>query len=158
EELDVGDWFDPAFAGEKIPTLREALHVAGIGRRLGVVVEIKAECLNFGEQSIATILNREIAGAGLPNPRVDYGGIVVTSFYPQPLQELAQIAPEVALFQLVPPIETIIPALYPNISSALDYITAYARGAAIPVEEATEERIHAIRERGLAVFVWTVNE
>jgi glycerophosphoryl diester phosphodiesterase len=158
EELDAGSWFDPEFSDEKIPTLREALHVAQIGRSLGVMVEIKGECLNFGEQSIATILNAEIATAGLPKPTSEYGGIIVTSFYPQPLQELAQIAPEVALFQLVPPIETIVPSLYPNIASALDYITAYARGVSIPLKEATPEHVRTVRERGLAVFVWTVNE
>src|SRR5207247_399189 len=100
----------------------------------------------------------KIDAAGLPNPQAEYGGIIVTSFYPQPLQQLAQIAPEVALFQLVPPIETIVPSMYPNIGSALDYITAFARGASIPLGEATPDRIQAIHERRLAVFVWTVNE
>jgi glycerophosphoryl diester phosphodiesterase len=38
--LDAGGWFDPRFAGEPVPTLREALRLArGIG--LGLVVEIK---------------------------------------------------------------------------------------------------------------------
>lgn len=40
--LDAGSWFDPAFAGEKIPTLDEALrHIAALG--LGVNIEIKAD-------------------------------------------------------------------------------------------------------------------
>lgn len=38
--LDAGSWFDPAFAGERVPTLREALrHVNG---RAGVDIDFKA--------------------------------------------------------------------------------------------------------------------
>lgn len=38
--LDAGAWFDPAFAGERVPTLAEALdHAREIG--LGLVVEVK---------------------------------------------------------------------------------------------------------------------
>jgi len=40
--LDAGSWFDPAFAGQNIPTLEQALHhIAKLG--LGVNLEIKAD-------------------------------------------------------------------------------------------------------------------
>lgn len=39
EQLDAGSWFDPKFAGEKLPTLAEALDLAK--GRIGVYVEIK---------------------------------------------------------------------------------------------------------------------
>jgi len=40
--LDAGSWFDPAFAGETIPTLETALrHIASLG--LGLNIEIKAD-------------------------------------------------------------------------------------------------------------------
>ncbi len=38
-EIDVGSWFDPAYAGERVPTLREVLELAR--GRAGVVVELK---------------------------------------------------------------------------------------------------------------------
>ena len=105
EELDAGSWFNPAFKGEMIPTLGDAFHVAGVSRPMGVMVEIKGEALSYGEQSIISILKGKIDAAGLPNPTAEFGGLIVTSFYPQPLQDIAQLAPEVALFQLVPPLE-----------------------------------------------------
>jgi glycerophosphoryl diester phosphodiesterase len=39
-ELDAGSWFDPAFAGERMPTLRAVLDLAE-AESLGLVVEIK---------------------------------------------------------------------------------------------------------------------
>ncbi|HVI52430.1 MAG TPA: glycerophosphodiester phosphodiesterase [Candidatus Sulfotelmatobacter sp.] len=40
--LDAGSWFGPDFAGEKLPTLEDALcHIAALG--LGVNIEIKAD-------------------------------------------------------------------------------------------------------------------
>lgn len=37
--LDAGSWFGPAFAGERVPTLEEAVNL--VGGRLGLLVEIK---------------------------------------------------------------------------------------------------------------------
>jgi glycerophosphoryl diester phosphodiesterase len=46
-ELDAGSWFDPAFAGERIPTLQEVFDT--VGHRLLVNVEIKSlPGLNWG--------------------------------------------------------------------------------------------------------------
>jgi len=42
-QLDAGSWFDPAFSGERIPTLREALLLARDNSDgIGVVIEIKS--------------------------------------------------------------------------------------------------------------------
>lgn len=49
--LDAGSWFDPRFAGEKIPTLREALALAK--GKIKVAVEIKAD--GIAEQVVQRI-------------------------------------------------------------------------------------------------------
>ena len=51
KELDAGSWFDPAFAGEKVPTLREMLELVKELRpdfRLGVEIkEYTEECVDL---------------------------------------------------------------------------------------------------------------
>lgn len=88
--LDAGSWFGASFAGERIPTLAEALELAK-GRGI-VNVEIKS--------------SRESARNGGPSPKAlsravvrvieahaEPGSIVVSSFDPRVLRRVRRLAP-----------------------------------------------------------------
>lgn len=71
KKLDAGSWFDPAFAGERVPTLAEALDLAK--DRIGVYVEIKGSGDDrrlmdgivraaTGHKELTPALKREISG------------------------------------------------------------------------------------------------
>ena len=85
--LDAGSWFDPAFAGERVPTFAEALALAGeLG--LGVNVEIKpcpgreAETARVATEALATLWPSD-----RPTP-------LVSSFAPECLAVAREVAPE----------------------------------------------------------------
>ncbi len=55
-QLDAGSWFGAAFAGEKIPTLREALLVAKNSKgNIGVVIELKSGETRLAIKTVALI-------------------------------------------------------------------------------------------------------
>ncbi|WP_020569469.1 glycerophosphodiester phosphodiesterase family protein [Neolewinella persica] len=56
--LDAGSWFGPEFAGEKIPTLSEALEVAFTStNNIGVVIELKSTDVRLPEMVATMIQN-----------------------------------------------------------------------------------------------------
>ncbi len=59
--FDAGSWFGPQFAGEKIPTLAEALDLAlGAPYEIGVVIEIKADTPTIVERVLAEVQKRNL--------------------------------------------------------------------------------------------------
>lgn len=85
--LDAGAWFSPAFKGERVPTLEEALHLcAGLG--LGMNVEIKPCRGRAVETTTATLgVLRRHWPEGLPLP-------LISSFEHRCLALAGEIAPE----------------------------------------------------------------
>lgn len=83
-ELDAGSWFDPRFAGERVPTLDEVL--AEVDGRILLNVEIKSEAVPRGVVS-------EVAAALREREMVKQ--VVVSSFSPTALQEMHEAAPEI---------------------------------------------------------------
>ena len=95
-ECDAGSWFGPAFAGELVPTLEEALALA-VELNLGVNIEIKADP------------GREYASAAAVADTIERFGpappLYVSSFLPTAVATLRDLAPRVArgiLFRAVP--------------------------------------------------------
>jgi glycerophosphoryl diester phosphodiesterase len=83
-QLDAGGWFDPAYAGEKIPTLRSAL--AKMRDRIGLWLELKSPRLHPGlEKSTAEVL-RSAPGDWLTAPY----RCVATCFDNSALERFAQ--------------------------------------------------------------------
>jgi len=83
-ELDAGRWFDPRFAGERIPTLDEVLEL--VGDRLRVNIEIKGMSLRDRgvEARVAETVRR-------------YGAqerVLISSFNPLALTRIQRAAPE----------------------------------------------------------------
>jgi glycerophosphoryl diester phosphodiesterase len=96
-ECDGGSWFDPSFAGERMPTLDEVLLLAA-ELDLGANIEIKSD------------RGREYATAAAvapsaPRPRGRPSAVLVSSFLPSTLAALRELAPEIprgVLFRFIP--------------------------------------------------------
>ena len=82
--LDAGSWFDPRFAGERIPTLDEVL--AEVEGRILLNIEIKGEAVDRG-------IVGEVASAVREHGM--NGQVVISSFSPAALQEMAAVASEI---------------------------------------------------------------
>lgn len=96
-ECDAGSWFDPAFAGERIPTLDEALLLAA-ELDLGANVEIKADRGREYATAVAVADTIERLGGRAP-------ALLVSSFLVSALAALRDVAPQIprgVLFRLVP--------------------------------------------------------
>src|SRR5712691_13255840 len=96
-ECDAGSWFDPSFAGERVPTLDEALVLAAeLG--LGANVEIKSD--RGREYATAAAVSSTVQRLGGRAPVV-----LVSSFLVSALVALRERAPEIpraVLFRMVP--------------------------------------------------------
>ncbi len=84
KKLDAGSWFSAEFAGERIPTLEEALRLAK-GRIL-VNVEIKTEAVGYGIVAKALELVEELDMKD---------AVVISSFDPKALSKARELDPEI---------------------------------------------------------------
>lgn len=140
--LDVGRRFSAAFAGERIPTLAEALAV--LPRAASCNIELKCEA-PLREVGLARRLSRELrlAGAG--------PALVLSSFDPAALALSRLLAPRLPAAMLVDASQSL----------ALREGAARAMGAAaLHVEHrlCTRESVRRWRSRGLRVAAWTVDD
>ncbi|MDZ4771100.1 MAG: glycerophosphodiester phosphodiesterase family protein [Chloroflexota bacterium] len=85
--LDAGAWFDPRFAGTRIPTLDEVFET--VGARLFVNVEIKSESVDTDgvEQVVADCIARHNMDAR----------VIVSSFNPLTLRRFRALLPDVPI-------------------------------------------------------------
>jgi len=83
--LDAGSWFDPSFAGERIPTLREVLQWAH--GRTKVVIEIKQGPIFY--PNVEQLLVAELDAAGMR------GDVLVISFDHQSVRRVKELAPDI---------------------------------------------------------------
>lgn len=141
--LDAGSWFDPRFAGERIPTLQEVFDA--VGHRLLINVEIKVEAgYHPPAQEAETVRLIE------DNDMVER--VIVSSFSIASLRRVRRLNPHIALGLLYARVET---PLFP----------ALARLLGTPFEAlhpefglVTPRYMAGARRRGLPVNAWTVNE
>ena len=95
--LDAGSWKSPAFAGERIPTLDDAL--AAVRGRAGLLLEIKAPHRHPGiEAAVASALTTDGTPVGPADARDD---VVVQSFDRHSVAAFARLQPGVDTAQLV---------------------------------------------------------
>lgn len=89
--LDAGSWFDPRFAGERIPTWEEA--VALVGDRAGLYPELKTPAL-YRERHVdqTGLFVASVRTLGLDRTP---GRLIVQSFDPVPLQQMAAELPAI---------------------------------------------------------------
>ena len=86
KELDAGSWFDPVFAGQRIPTLQEVIDA--VGHRLLLNIELKVK--SWSDGGLAAKVVRLVEQNGL----VDR--VVLSSFNPLAVWRVRQRNPQIA--------------------------------------------------------------
>jgi len=136
--LDAGSWFDPRYAGERIPTLDEVLK---LGPRVRLNIEIKARSAPAAEAAKA-VWSR-VRQAGLEDR------VLISCFDLRVLRALRDLDPEVRLG-------------FPWQAGLRDPIrratTLRCRMMLFDVGGLSEKKVRRCREVGLEVWVYTVNE
>jgi glycerophosphoryl diester phosphodiesterase len=134
--LDAGAWFDPAYGGETIPTLREVLDAVS----LPVNVELKAR----GDDGLEARAFDVVQAAGAERR------VVFSSFHPQSLVRLRRRAADADIAVLWSRRRLLL-AL--QLAQGVRATALHIRNGAVAPGE-----VRAARDRGLEVRVWTVND
>jgi glycerophosphoryl diester phosphodiesterase len=134
--LDAGRWFGEPFAGERIPTLAEVLNEI----RLPINVELKAG----GGPGLEARTLAVVRSAGA------LGRVIFSSFDPDALLRLRTLTADAELAVLWTR-----RGLFPGLELAR---RVAARGLHLRKKIASPAGLAAVRETGLAIRVWTVNE
>lgn len=135
KELDAGSWFDVSFAGEKLPTLREALELIR-----------KTECRVYLElKDIGEKEGFEEAVLGVVEDCGMTGQCVFASFRYEYLQHLKELDNNLQVLYNTSSEKTDLPEDF-----SADYY-------GIAVSAVTSDQVKAIHDAGRKVFVWTVN-
>ncbi|MFP4501603.1 MAG: glycerophosphodiester phosphodiesterase [Candidatus Hydrogenedentota bacterium] len=180
KELDAGDWFSPEYAGERLPTLGEALDYAK--GRIGVYIEVKNsddDRLLFGRMAAATQdverltpelradLMTMVADSGTRNlaltravidavrTRDMANQVVIQSFSPVICLVALSEAPEMRVEMLASEDEDH-PEHWPQLVRFAKVIRADGFNA--HHESLTPERIADFHASGMTVAAWTVDE
>ena len=141
QRLDAGAWFDPAFAGERIPTLAETLDLAR--GRIGLNIELKrGKNLPYTLEELAERTLTVVRQAGMT------AGALFSSFTPAAIDRIRTLAPDLPVALIVDrhwatPAEADGGAGYP----ALNCRTSVLSG----------ENIRRAHAAGVRIHVWTVN-
>jgi len=138
KKLDVGSWFAPGFAGERIPTLAEVLEWAR--GRIGLAIEIKNGPVFY--PGIEEKVVEALEAYGMEEE------VIVISFDHRCVRRVKELRPGIAtgilyVGRLADPVAAARAALADAIHPKADYLTA--------------EDIQEAHGAGLAVSTWTVN-
>ena len=142
KQLDAGTWFGPAFAGETIPTLAEALTCcAGLG--IAVNIEIKPDSGHERETAQAALrVARQVWPVDLPPP-------LISSFHKIALTVAFQSAPDWPRGLLVEDL----PPDWRQATLDLGCTAIHAAASCLNADKVAE-----IRAAGLNVLAYTVND
>jgi glycerophosphoryl diester phosphodiesterase len=146
KQLDAGAWKGSAFAGERIPTIAEAIATMPRGRTL--FIELKS-----GIETVPAIA-RAIRAAN-PEPRAH---LALQGFDAEGLAALAKELPSApAFWDVDPPMDGDRPLPYPL--TIVDEAKRHGfAGLALLHVSVTDELIAEARGVGLEVDVWTIND
>ncbi|MCM1231022.1 MAG: phosphatase PAP2 family protein [Ruminococcus flavefaciens] len=135
KELDAGSWFDSSFAGEKLPTLSEALELIG-NTECKVYLELK----DIGDkEGFEEAVLESVSRCGMEEQ------CVFASFRYEYLRHLKELDDSLQI-------------LYNTSSGTETLVEEFpADYYGLAVDAAAQENINAIHEAGKKAFVWTVN-
>jgi glycerophosphoryl diester phosphodiesterase len=143
-QLDAGSWKAPEYAGERIPTLQEALAVIRPSRS-GLLLELKSPALYPGiEAEVAAAMR---AAPGYVESSVRNGRLVVQSFDFASMETYAALEPDVPIGLLGRPA----PAMLPELATYADQVNPNHRLI-------DAEYVDAVHDAGMDMLVYTVNE
>lgn len=142
KELDAGRWFDPTFAGERIPTLQEVFDT--VGHCLLVNVEIKS--LPGRSRGLEAEVVRLIEDNNLTHR------VIASSFNPLALRQVKRLNPNIPTALLYAPGQPVF--------LRRAWLAAFApHEFRHPHHTLVDERLMAwARREGYRVNTWTVNE
>lgn len=144
KQLDAGSWFGPQFAKEPVPTLCEALKLAGEDRPL--LVEIK--------ELAAALPSAEVVRSAGAVDRM-----VVQSFLPDAVTAFRRILPQVPAGFLISPGRADDPASPQWIAKVCAQASECgAAFAAVYHKAVTPRLVEYLFRRGLSVWAWTVDD
>ncbi|MDD4112008.1 MAG: glycerophosphodiester phosphodiesterase family protein [Herbinix sp.] len=135
-DIDVGSWFSPAFKGEKIPTLEEALELCK--GELTLMIEVKSG--HYEEYDIARRVVKNVEEMGMDQD------VIVASFNLNVLKEVKKLNNSISTC-------LILRFAYGNIEE-VEYVDIFSLESRF-VQKGV---IKSIRNGGKALAVWTVNE
>ncbi len=139
KSLDAGAWFDPEFAGTRIPTLPEVFDA--VGNDLYINVELKTESVESDglEEAVATSIRTHQMGER----------VLISSFNPLALIRFRKIAPEIPLGFLYSP---------DTLGFLAEGIAEFTYDAIHPQFAMIDEHhIRQAREANYYINTWTVN-
>ncbi len=141
--LDAGSWFSPAYAGERIPTLDQALDVLD-GSGTGLMLEVKHPERHPG--IVVDIARTLQARRGYVDSAVAAGQLVVQSFDHGVMRDFAHLAPDIPIGLLGhPPVHR------------LPLLGTWARHINPRHRRATSAYVDAVHAAGMYCHVWTVD-
>ncbi|MFH1008544.1 MAG: glycerophosphodiester phosphodiesterase family protein [Candidatus Latescibacterota bacterium] len=142
KQADAGSRFDPSFAGERVPTLKETLDL--IRDRALALVEIKPEDIT---REVVRVIEADDAA----------GRVVVQSFHEQVVQDVGALNPCIRRALLVS-----LGAVDIRLTRAARLVERTTQvGAdilALSQSAATPELVCELHRQHLALYVWTVDE
>lgn len=148
QALDVGRWKSPAYAGERIPTIADALATIPSGRTMFLEIKPGADT--------APAIARAIRAA---DPRPRGGQIAIQGFDARAITALGRELPGVPVYWTVdPPVEgedQILPYPLAILDEAVQHGFA---GIALYHGATSDALVDKARAAGLLVDVWTLNE
>lgn len=149
EQLDAGSWFSPAFAGERVPTLREVLE--RFSREVLIDIELKT---TPDKDALAQAVVTDIERAGATER------VFVTSFDPYLLAAVRKRNPSIVRGQLLGSFRGSDLAWHEIKVLQNLLLNGQAQPDLLVVEDAwlTERWQTAMQARGYRVMVWTVND
>ena len=152
--LDAGAWQHPRWAGEKIPTLAEALAVVPPGRRLLVEIKCGVEILPAVGSALAAPRADMLASLDAYAPPSCADVVVLMSFDRAVTAETKRRFPAIEVWQITEwrrglALDTLIAEA---LAARLDGIDLDSR---FPLDAAAVARVHAA---GLKLGVWTVDD
>lgn len=132
--IDVGSWFGPEFAGERVPTLREVLETAR--GRVGLVIELKY----YGhDQQLERRVVERVEDAGMAED------VAIMSLKHEGIAKIRALRPDWTVGLLA--------------AKAIGDLTRLdADFLAVSTRMATAGFVRHARAAGTPVFVWTVND
>lgn len=144
-QLDAGSWFDPSFAGERIPTLEEALD--RYRGKIGILIELKSPELYPGiERKVAQALKER----NMHKPRNEK--IIVQSFNHDSVQIFHRLLPSV-------PVGVLVSYNADGISDAkLSEFAAYANYVNPNKDMVDQQLVDRIHQFGMKTTPWTVRD
>ncbi len=141
-ELDAGGWFDPAYGGERVPSLAELIQLLELHTGVRLFLEVKEEGEEGAALAEAALALAEDAGLGKR--------MTVISFSPDPLLRVKAIRPDVRTVALQSPGALLDPVRFTRDRGADGWGPHHAA--------LTAETLQRVHQEGLFAFVWTVNE